>query len=91
MKLLKIRMWMAINGLLTLSSLIMLFFGLCRQVDKSEDLFAREQSMTMNSNTDLVIAGSVMSLIVFGVAFFASWIKTRKAQAHAMRHHAHHA
>ncbi|MDF7682877.1 hypothetical protein PT287_04975 [Lactobacillus sp. ESL0679] len=89
MKLLKIKLLTAINGLLTVSSLIMLFFGLCNQVNESSNFLADEQTIANNAN--LIICMAVIAMMIFGFAFFASWIKTRKVEAHLLRHRTHRA
>ncbi|WEV71004.1 hypothetical protein OZY43_00775 [Lactobacillus sp. ESL0785] len=89
MKLLKIKLLTAINGLLTVSSLIMLFFGLCNQVDESGSFLAGKEIIIQNA--DLVICMAVIAMMIFGFAFFASWIKTRKVEAHLLRHRTHRA
>lgn len=87
MKLLKMKLLTAINGLLTVSSLIMLFFGLCNQINESGSFLAGEQTIANNAN--LIIFMAVIAMMIFGFAFFASWIKKRKVEAHLLRHARH--
>ncbi|WP_052060338.1 hypothetical protein [Lactobacillus sp. wkB10] len=77
----------AVNGLLTLSSLIMLFFGLCNQVNESKNLLEEEQTISLNDN-NMIILAAVVALMVFGCAFFATWLKGDPAKAHLLRHRA---
>ena len=88
MKLTKIKILTAINGVLTLSSLIMLFFGLCNQVNESSRLLDDEQTIALNSGNGLVIFTAIIAVIIFGFAFFASWLRSEPAKAHLLRHHA---
>lgn len=88
MKLTKIKVLTAINGVLTLSSLIMLFFGLCNQVNESDAFLKDEQTIALNSNNGLFILTAIIALMVFGFAFFANWLKAEPANAHLLRHRA---
>ena len=87
MKLTKMKILTAVNGLLTLSSLIMLFFGLCNQVNESKNLLEEEQTISLNDN-NMIILAAVVALMVFGYAFFATWLKGDPAKAHLLRHRA---
>lgn len=75
----------AVNGLLALSSLIMLFFGLCNQVNESKTLLEQEQTLTLNNNS-LIILAAVVAMAVFGYAFFAAWLKGGPVKVHSLRH-----
>ena len=88
LKLTKIKVLTAINGVLTLSSLIMLFFGLCNQVNESDAFLKDEQTIALNSNNGLFILAAIIALMVFGFAFFANWLKVEPAKAHLLRHRA---
>lgn len=88
MKLTKIKVLTAINGLLTLSSLIMLFFGLCNQVNESSQLLEDEQTISLNSGNGILISSAIVAIMIFGFAFFAGWLKSEPAKAHLLRHRA---
>jgi len=81
LKLIKIKILTVISGLLTLNGLIMLFLGLCNQVDKSTHFLTTQQAITLDGYTDLTIFFGVLSIIVFGIIFFASWVKSKQAKA----------
>ncbi|BDR59889.1 hypothetical protein [Lactobacillus xylocopicola] len=85
MKLTKIKILTAVNGLLTLSSLIMLFFGLCNQVNEPHRLLNESQTFTLNGNS-MMIMGAVVAFTVFGLAFFATWLRCGRVKAHLSHH-----
>ncbi|MDF7638153.1 hypothetical protein PT285_01710 [Lactobacillus sp. ESL0791] len=86
MKLIKIKILTVISGLLTLSGLVMLFFGLCNQLDRSNHFLMNEQVINLNGYTDSTIFLAVTSIVIFGVMFFTNWAKSRQLQAHLIRH-----
>lgn len=86
LKLTKIKVLTAINGLLTLSSLIMLFFGLCNQVNEPSRFMDDGKTIALNSANGLFIFIAIMATMVFGFAFFASWLRSEPAKAHLLRH-----
>ncbi len=86
MKLTKIKVLTAINGALTLSSLIMLFFGLCNQVNESSRFLKDEQTIALNNSNGLFILGALIAVLTFGFAFFAGWLRSEPAKAHLLKH-----
>jgi preprotein translocase subunit SecE len=76
LKLIKIKRLTAINGLLTLTSLFMLFFGLCDQVNESNQLVQTDQLIALTNSDNLIIFTAVIALVIFGFAFFAGWLKS---------------
>ncbi|RMC51797.1 hypothetical protein [Lactobacillus sp. ESL0228] len=80
LKLVKMKSLTVINGLLTLSSLIMLFFGLCNQVNESDYLLNDEQLIARTGTDNLIVVIAIIALIFFGFAFFASWLNSSKVR-----------
>lgn len=77
MKLLKTKILMIINGLLTFSGLAMLFLGLIMQMSNGADFGSTGEVITSTNSAVIAILIGTIMMIVFGAIFFDDWAKLK--------------